>query len=238
MLKFIIAGRRRGGMTVAQLHRYMTDVHGAAVVGFIASHPYLTPQRYVQNHVFDGSFRVPGASADPLSLGRDFVTQVWFDSPAQAQASLQAPFRLEQLRPDEDRFVDQTSVVKMPVRVRDVMGADKPASKIKVFVFHRLAAGMAPDELANASAQLWQAWCTGSTPTVQRLERNQVLAAPGESCPVDLIDEAWVADEDAAHRVAAHWLEGALPSALGRLLEPGAGFALLARERVMFAGAG
>ena len=237
MLKLIIVGRRRGGMTVAQLHRYMTDVHGAAVVSFIATHPHLTPQRYVQNHVFDGSFRVPGASADPLALGRDFVTQVWFDNPAQAQAALQAPFYLQQLRPDEDRFVDQTSFVKMPVRVRDVLGADKPQGKVKVFVFHRLAAGMLLDNLAQASAALWQPLCTGPAPAVQRLERNQVLAAPGESCPVDLIDEAWVADEDAAHGLAAHWLDGALPSTLVRLLEPGAGFVLMARERVLFAGA-
>jgi|GEM_PF-2544326 len=69
------------------------------------------------------------------------------------------------------------------------------------------------------------------------MERNQVLAATGESGPVDLIDEAWVADEDAAHGLAAHGLDGASPSPLARLLEPGAGSALMARGRVLFAGA-
>ena len=112
MLKRMIVGRGRGGMTVAQLHCYMTDVHGAQVVACIATDPDLMPQRYVQNHVFDSSFRVPGqtaGAADPFTVSRDFVTQVWFDNPAQAAASLQAPFYKEVLQPDEDRFVDQRS---------------------------------------------------------------------------------------------------------------------------------
>ena len=236
MLKLIIVGRRRGGMTLAQLHRYMIDVHGAAVVGFIGSQPDLAPRRYVQNHIFDGSFRVPDGSNDPLAMGRDFVTQVWFDNPAQAQAALEAPFYLQQLRPDEDRFVDQGSVLKLPVAVRQVLGADKPAGGIKLFVFHRLATHAAVDSMAQATLKLWQSPPHSALPNFERLERNQVMTRPGEPSSVDWIDEAWLADESAAHAWATFWLDAAATSDLAPWLAPQACMLLMARERVMFAG--
>lgn len=238
MMKLMIVGRRRGGMTLAQLHRYMVDVHGAMVVALIAEHPSLTPQRYVQNHVVDGTFRVPGSTPDPFSVSRDFVTQVWFDNPAQAKAATEAPFYLEKLQPDEDRFVDQASVVKLPVAARQVFGADRPLSKTKLFVFHRRAPGVSAEQLAAATLALWQPQLGDAARGVECLVRNTVLPQVAERAGVDLVDEVWLRDEDASRAVGEHWQHLAEGPGVAPLTAPGSCVLLHAREQVLFAGAG
>ena len=172
MLKMMIVGRRRGGMTVAQLHHYMTDVHGAAVLACIATDPALTPQRYVQNHVFDASFRVPGPTPDPLAVSRDFVTQVWFNSPEQAAAAMQAPFYKEVLQPDEDQFVDQPSVIKLPVVPQNLYSAGRTLGIFKLFIFHRCAANVSVDSLADTTLALWQPLLGLASSGIDAIVRN------------------------------------------------------------------
>lgn len=243
MLKLMIVGRRRGGMTVTQLHRYMLDIHGAAVVAGIASQPGLMPQRYVQNHVFDGSFRVPGAASgtapDPFAVARDFVTQVWFDNPAQAAAATQTPFYLEQLQPDEDNFVDQASVVKLPVVPEHIFSAGSSRGRpenSKLFVFHQRAAGVALEVLAETTLGLWKPLLTDASHGIAAVVRNRVLQRPGDSAPADVVDEVWLPDDAAAHRLAEQWQAMFEGDTLKPLLAPGSGFVLLARESVLFAG--
>lgn len=241
MLKLMIVGRRRGGMTVAQLHRYMVDVHGAMVLRHIAASPQLTPQRYVQNHVFDGSFRTPdptrGGTPDPFTVSRDFITQVWFDNPAQAAASSQAPLYLNELQPDEDNFVDQASVVKMPVIAQPVYEAAHPAGCSKLFVFHRRAEGVSTDDLAASTLAQWQPLLADAALRIDRLVRNVALARPGEPAAADLVDEVWLADDAAARALGERWQALAEAPALAPLLAPRTSFGLLATELVLHAGA-
>lgn len=236
MLKLMIVGRRRGGMTVTQLHRYMLDVHGAAVVAGIATQPGLMPQRYVQNHVFDSSFRVPGAAPDPFAVARDFVTQVWFESPAQAAAATQTPFYLEQLQPDEDRFVDQSSVVKLPVIPEEIFSTGSSQGSSKLFVFHQRAAGVSADALATATLDLWKPLLADASQSINAVVRNRVLQRPGDSAPADFVDEVWLADETAARSLGEQWQALFEGDSLKPLLAAGSGFVLLARENVLFAG--
>lgn len=243
MLKMMIVGRRRGGMTVAQLHHYMTDVHGAQVVACIATDPELTPQRYVQNHVFDSSFRVPSATPDPFATARDFVTQVWFNDPAQAAASLQAPFYKEVLQPDEDRFVDQPSVVKLPVVPQVLHNTDLSTGDYKLFVLHQCAADVSLDTLQEATLALWRpllASTTHGSPGTHGIDavvRNRVMQRPGAApATVDLVDEVWLSSEAATRALAAHWQAATEAAPLQALLMPGSSVVLLAHERVMFAG--
>ena len=238
MMKLMIFGRRRGGMTVAQLHRYMEAVHGAMVVRFIAEAPDETPRRYVQNHVFDATFRVPGATPDPFSVARDFVTQVWFDHPAQAAASLQAPLYREHLQPDEDRFVDQPSVARLAVAERMLFGGAAAGAKTKLFLLWQRAPGVPADTLAAATEAAWQPLLQQAAGHgLARLVRNTALARPGETPAADLADEAWLAGEDAARALAETWQALAEAPALRELQAPGSLVVLLAREKVMFAGA-
>ena len=238
MIKLIIIGRRRGGMTLRQCHSYMRDVHGAAVVRFIGQQPHLAPRRYIQNHVFDGCFRVPDGGNDNFAAGRDFVTQVWFDDPAQAAAAMSAPFYHETLQPDEDRFVDQTSVVKLPVAEREVLGNGGRDGASKVFVMLRAAPGVTPDDLDAASAPVWRRLLEEENLGIECIVRNRVLARPGApEATVDLVDEVWLPDDDAARGLGERWLALAADQRLASLLVPGAIVVLMARQHVMFAGA-
>lgn len=240
MLKLMIVGRRRGGMTVTQLHHYMLDVHGAAVVAGIAHEPGLMPQRYVQNHVFDSSFRVPGTASgtapDPLTVAPDFITQVWFDSPAQAAAATQTPFYLEQLQPDENNFVDQASVIKLPVVPEEIFATGSHRGSSKLFVFHQRAAGMAADVLAETTLGLWKSLLADAGHGVDAVVRNRVLQRPGDPALVDFVDEVWLADEAATRSLGERWQAMVEGDKLRPLCAAGSGMVLLARETVLFAG--
>ncbi|HWW73390.1 MAG TPA: EthD domain-containing protein [Duganella sp.] len=236
MIKLMIVGRRRGGMTLRQAHTYMRDVHGASVVRFIGELPHLAPRRYIQNHVFDGCFRVPDGGADTFAGARDFVTQVWFDDAAQAAAALSAPFYLDVLQPDEDRFVDQSSVVRLPVVERETHGGGDGAAK--VFVMLRAAPGVTYDDLAAASAPLWRRLLEEEGLGIARVVRNQVLVRPGTPAPtVDLVDEIWLSGDDAARGLGERWLTLASDRQLASLLSPGSTVVLMARQHVLYAGA-
>jgi vanillate O-demethylase ferredoxin subunit len=238
MIKLMIVGRRRGGMTLRQCHSYMRDVHAAAVLRFIGEQPHLAPRRYIQNHVFDGCFGGPDDGADIFAGARDFVTQVWFDDPAQAAAAMSAPFYRETLQPDEDRFVDQASVVKLPVVEREVFGRGGRDGAGKVFVMLRAAPGVMPDDLAVASAPVWRRLLEEADLGIECVVRNQVLARHGVPAPsVDLADEVWLPDDDAARSVGERWLALAAGQELGSMLAPGSVVVLMARQHVLFAGA-
>lgn len=237
MIKLMIVGRRRGGMTLRQCHSYMREVHGAAVVRFIGEQPHLAPRRYIQNHVLDGCFRVPEPEVDTFSAARDFVTQVWFDDPAQAAAAMSAPFYHETLQPDEDRFVDQSSVVKLPVAEREVLGQGGRDGASKVFVMLRAARGVTTDDLAAASAAVWRRLLEKNAPGIEVVVRNEVLTRPGApAATVDLVDEIWLSNDEAARRLGESWIALA-DQELASLLAPGSIVVLMARQHVLFVGA-
>jgi vanillate O-demethylase ferredoxin subunit len=236
--KLMIVGRRRAGTTLAQHHHHILNVHGALVANYIAADPAHAPKRYAQNRVLDGTFRKGGAAGDPFALNRDFVTQIWFDDPAQAMNSVQRPFYLEQLRPDEDRFVDQASVVKLAVREQQVAPPRNGGGNIKLFSFFSKVAAMDSAQFVKIWRECGKALADSvSGSQLYGHVQNEVLNRPGEAAPVDAIDEFWVADLDAAALLAE-----ALHSAMvAPLLAAGAiadesHFILLAEEAVLFKG--
>ncbi len=232
----MIFGRRRGGMTQRELHAYMTDVHGAMVMRYIHSQPDMAPRRYEQNLVFDSACRVPGQGSDPFALNRDFVTQVGFDNPAQASASLNTPFYREQLQPDEDRFVDQASVVKIPVVEREWKPATASGKhSVKLFLLLKRAPSVTHAEFMTTSDAVMQSLCAGDALAASRWVRNEAMQRPGQEAPVDVIHELWWASEAAA-RAGAASLMAVAQTDLSASIEPGSNCLLLAHERVMFAG--
>ncbi len=236
--KLMIVGRRRAGTTLAQHHHHILNVHGALVAKYIATDPGHAPKRYAQNRVLDGSFRTGGPANDPFALDRDFVTQIWFDDAASVANSMQRPFYLEQLRPDEDRFVDQASVVKLAARERQVSLPPNGGGNIKLFSFFSKAATM-------DSAQFLKTWRECSTALADSVKgnlpygqvQNEVLHRPGELALVDAIDEFWVEDLACAHALAA-----TVQSAMVAPLEAAGAiaheshFTLMAEEAVLFKG--
>jgi EthD domain len=236
--KLMIVGRRRAGTTLAEHHHHILNVHGARVLDYIAHDPDKAPKRYAQNRVLDGSFRKGGPAHDPFALNRDFVTQIWFNDPTDAMRSVQQPFYLAQLRPDEDRFVDQASVVKLAVREQRVANPPDGRATIKLFSFYTKAA-------ATDSASFLRTWrdcgCALAASVGSNLAfghvQNEVLSRPGETSPVDAIDEFWVADLATATALAAS-LQSAMVAPLrdAQAIADETHFILMAEEAVLYQG--
>ena len=141
------------------------------------------------------------------------------------------------LQPDEDRFVDQPSVVKLPVVPQVLHQSDLAVGEFKLFVFHQCAAGVSVDALLQATLALWQPLLDSTDHVINSVVRNRVLQRPGtEAATVDVVDEVWLNNEAAALALAAQWQAMADDTRLGTWVMPGSTLMLLARERVMFAG--
>ena len=222
-IKLLITGRRPVGMTTAEHHDYMRFRHGADVVHLIETRPEVAPRRYVQNHAFDSSRRA-GPAGDHLTLGRDFVTQVWFDDPQQMSAAMNAPEYLEHLHLDEDNFVDQDTVVVLPVTESVRLPSPPGGSEVKLFLLHRAEDGDVAAK-QRASTYWWDTLLGLPDHGVVGLVHNRVLKEPA-SAEVHLADEVWLSSDAAARTVARASLT-AEPSTV----------AILCREHVLHAGA-
>lgn len=236
-LKLMIVGRRKPGTTLAEHRHHIRRVHGELVVQNIAVDPAHAPRRYVQNPVFDGTFRAAAAGAvDPFALNRDFVTQVWFPDLRALGQSRQSAFYLEKLKADEDNFADQGSVVFMPVHERVIAGTAAPANqRVKLFGFLQKAPGTEPDAFRRAWASA--PWATGASAGALRYAQNDALPTPMGPPPVDGIDELWFDDEATARAFLPRW-QAWVSDTLVRpgLAAEGRHFALLAHEDVIHAG--
>lgn len=233
-IKLNILGRRRPGTTLAEHRHHIRTVHGEAVLRFIEVAPDSAPRRYVQNAVFDGQFRNSSPGGDPFALNRDFVTQVWVDDFAMLEASRRHPFYLANLKDDEDRFVDQATVVFLPCHEREIATRGAiPAAAVKLFMLTQRAVGVDPVDYASAWRRAAQA--AGTLPL--RHVQNDVVLPKGAVPPADAIDEFWLPDEVTAYAFLKEWsavlhkelIEPGLASAAGIV-------ALLAREDVIHSG--
>lgn len=242
-LKLMIVGRRKPGTTLAEHRHHIRHVHGELVLAYVAADPGNAPRRYAQNAVFDGSFRAAPPGSDRFALNRDFVTQIWVPDLGALKRSTSTPFYLEKLKPDEDNFVDQASVVFMPAREREVyVRGDHAAAApgaVKLFVMLQRAPGVE----ATAFAAAWSAAAAAlpnlaGAARVQRHVQNDVLATPVGPAPLDGIDEFWLDDEAGAHALLAQWQRSMREALVGLgLVTEGSLFALLAHEQVVYAGA-
>ena len=228
MMKLVITGRRRPGQSLRAHRRHMKDVHAPIVLENIAVEPDRAPHRYVQNHVFDGQF---ADGAGPLSVARDFVTEVWFPNPETARAARETPFYLERLRGDEANMVDEASVIGTPVVEQLVRGSPAISTcPIKVFAFLSLTAGAASPEFETAWKQAVRTSALGGA-------LQHVVSRPLATTPIQWIDAFWLPDEDAAQDLEeAYRAEVIAPLEAAGLLAPGGANLLLARQYVIHAG--
>jgi vanillate O-demethylase ferredoxin subunit len=203
VIKLLITGRRPVGMTVAEQHDYMRFHHGADVVALISTRPEVAPRRYVQNHAFDSSRR-DGDGTDHLSLGRDFITQVWFDDPDQLAAAMTAPEYIDRLHVDEDNFVDQSTVVVLPVRESVHLARPPGGARVKLFVLHRRPDGVRATE--QSTSDLWAGLLATSEHGVVGLVRNHVLT-DAATAVAHIVDEVWLSSDEHARTVARIWLD-------------------------------
>ena len=238
-LKALIVGRRRPGMTLSEHRHHIRQVHGELVLRYIREEPDAAPRRYVQNPVVDGQFRSGAPAGDPLSLGRDFVTQVWFPSIAELGRSRNTPHYKQNIEHDEANFADNATAVFFPSRERQLFDRGAaPNGSWKLFVFVQRVAAAQPAAFVRA----WTASGEGLSglaggAAVRRHVQNDVLGPPGRTTPADGIDEFWLDDEGSARALLASWV-ARLRETLVRpgLAAEGSIVGLIAREDVVFAG--
>lgn len=239
-LKMLIIGRRKPGMTLVEHRQHIRNVHGALVLRYIAAEPASAPRRYVQNAVFDGSYRSTSPASDPLALNRDFVTQVWFPDLATLQNSVKTPFYLDNLKGDESNFVDQSTVVLMPSREREVV-ARRPvaAGAYKLFVLLQRAPGV--EGAAFNAAWRQTADSLKAFPSAAKITRhvqNESALPPGAPSALTGVDEFWMDSEASAQALLSEYLAWGRSALVAKGLVTEGGYsALLATELVLHAGA-
>jgi vanillate O-demethylase ferredoxin subunit len=234
-LKLNIIGRRRPGTTPAEHRYYIRNVHGELVLRYIRTDAENAPRRYVQNTVLDGLYCATMASNDTLTLGSDFVTQVWVTDFEALARSRQTDFYKMHLRDDEDMFVDQSSVIFLPSHEREIASSGSLATGAwKLLVLFKRAPGVDP----VGFTEVWAKAASGAHVSAQRHVQNDVLEPPDADSPVDAIDEFWFDNEADAHALLGTW-QVVLHENLFHpgLALPGSLTALIVREDVIHAGA-
>jgi vanillate O-demethylase ferredoxin subunit len=233
-LKLNIIGRRRAGMTLAEHRHHIRQVHGELVLRYIRVDPENAPSRYVQNAVFDGQYRATAPSSDPFALNRDFVTQIWVKDLAALERSRKTEFYNVHLKDDEPRFVDQSTVVFLPSREREVSGSGHVhRGSWKLFTLMQRV----PGADSGAFMAAWLQAASRLKNVALRHVQNEVLGRPGSAMPADAIDELWFDSELAAREQLSLW-QTHLQDQLVRtgLAVDGSFVALIAHEDIVHAG--
>jgi len=151
MLKIIIGGRRRAGMSVRDYSHYAQHVHGETVArnpGFMLS--------YFQNHVLDAVY---GSRGEGWIPGPDFdsFSEISFPDGAAFARSIADPYYRETIQPDELNFVCHSAIILLATRVEEVVVATRSDAPIKVMRF--LASnGTASAETFDAAWSQEAAW--------------------------------------------------------------------------------
>ncbi|AYR23099.1 hypothetical protein RC54_04375 [Herbaspirillum rubrisubalbicans] len=211
MIKLMIIGRRRAGITRRAMQHHMLNIHAPLVLEFIAAHPAEAPKRYAQNHFIDATHALGSPAESDWALDRDFVTQVWATSPAEAMAALALPFYQEKLRPDEENFVDQSTVSKFMVQEELVFCDKRRTARHKLFFVLPAAPEAAAEDGPRAeqfAEVVARVVADRRTPYISRHVRNRVMNPPSSPASVDLIEEFWLDDADSAERLLALLTEG------------------------------
>ncbi|MUO78712.1 hypothetical protein GOZ78_06110 [Agrobacterium vitis] len=218
-IKLMICGRRRLGQTLTEHRAHMKDHHGKLVLDYIALDPVKAPQRYVQNHAFDGVYFGGTPQVKALSIGLDFVTEVWAQDLAGLKASRETPFYLQYLQPDEPEMVDDATLIGTPCSEEIIIPVQSREGAVKVFLawFGEKPHASAVTDVINTVSHGLLGYC-----------RNTPLF-PG---PVTAIDEYWLPNEAAGVAFAT-----ACRDAISGLRLGDTGFSLtIAREYVLHAG--
>lgn len=142
MIKMMAAICRRPGMTHAEYLAYVQHVHGA-----ISNENPVALRRYVQNHVFDAAFGSRAETTHAMAVARDSVTELWWDSPRDMQATFGHEHVRTKVGPDGANFGDVSRTLSVvAVEAEQPVPHPGPAVGAKVLHYLRMAQGLALPE--------------------------------------------------------------------------------------------
>ncbi|WP_022980612.1 EthD domain-containing protein [Ideonella sp. B508-1] len=149
MIKMMAAICRKPGMTHAEYLAYVQHVHGA-----ISNEQPLTLRRYVQNHVFDAAFGSSREAVHAMTMARDSVTELYWDSPADMGVNFAHEHVRTKVGPDAANFADASRTLSL-VAVEAEQPVPQPGRVAGAKVLHYLRA--APGMTLEAFFQAWAA---------------------------------------------------------------------------------
>lgn len=237
MLKFIIGFQRRKGMSRAQCHEHLRNVHGPLV----RSVPEFTQhvRGYVQNFA-----ETEVAGLHNPEYVADGAAELWFDDAASFVTAYSEPLYLKGIRPDEANFTDPTRYVASFSR-ETVAWDDAGEAPYKLIRFLVARAG---SDSARAAAN-WQdsrVTALARDATLRRLASRYVQSwsIPASENPFPLaesfavVDEFWFTSIAAAGQFAA--VERSIDEglALADTMDIASAISLLVREGTVIERAG
>lgn len=138
MIKMMAAICRKPGMTHAEYVAYVQHVHGA-----ISKEQPHTLRRYVQNHVFDAAFGSSAQSSHAMTVARDSVTELWWDSPEEMGANFAHEHVRTKVGPDAANFGDTSRTLSLVAQeVAQTVPHPGRATGAKVLHYLRMAQGL------------------------------------------------------------------------------------------------
>lgn len=167
-VKMMAAVCRRPGMTHAEYVAYVQHVHGA-----ISRENPVTLKRYVQNHVFDSAYGTRDEAAHSMIVARDSVTELFWDSPEDMQATFAHEHVRTKVGPDGPNFCDVSqSLSLVAYEAEQPVKQPAAATGAKVLHFIRSSEGLALPEFFDRWARAHQL----------ALEESPVAAASVRRC--------------------------------------------------------
>lgn len=207
MLKIVAAVRRKPGMTHAEFVDYIVNVHGT-----LAKADPLGLKRYVQNHVFDGSFGSNDSADYAIPFHRDSVTELYFNSADDLGRTFAHEYTRTVVGPDAKNFAD-LSTNEATLTFETMVAAPADSTKGTKIMHFLVATGAAQiieaqegwleaHERARDAAPTFAASLQGTT-------RSDSVATPPESPmaayfgggdrkPLAVVASHWVSDTNAS----------------------------------------
>jgi uncharacterized protein (TIGR02118 family) len=119
LIKLVIYGRRKKGMSLEDFDSYWEHDHGSLAKGLLES---IGVRRYQQ------SMRLEANGADAFSASgatvADFFAELWFDDVSALSAAFSSPEGqavLEKLALDEEKFIDRDSMASVVTYERAII---------------------------------------------------------------------------------------------------------------------
>lgn len=124
MIKVIVAGRRKPGMTRDEIHQHALMVHAKLVEtcpGF-----WQHCHRYVQNHIIGQIDFETGQMMPVGEAAYDVLSEFWFDSVETAMKAWGSDDYNRILKPDEQNISDPDAPYLMLFMTEHVIGGSNP----------------------------------------------------------------------------------------------------------------
>lgn len=219
MITLIISARTTPDRARAEAIHHLKTVHGPLVYD-AGPDAGAMPSVYVQNHV-DDDLPLP-AALEPWRWDRHLVTEISFADIGDLKASTTTPYYLDTLKPDEPRFVDQTSV--RPLVVQTTLLGHPQGAPWKLFVY------LSATGDHQAFGQGWADACALVAPFCMAQALGLPIKAPGAPPPfADGVWSLWFQTADAARAFAVDHLEPTL-ALFGDRLDQAKGHVVLAQQ--------